>query len=235
MIRKSAYALLAAVALSVAPMVLAAGHATAQSAGPDGPCAIHIIGTELSDQVHLNFDPDTDEYVIEHGKPGVTVQGDGCYVERAFVVRCPSLVPSVIAQLGSGDDLLQGSSYYSAWPVTAFQVDAGAGSDDVFVGLGPTTIRGRAGDDNLVEGPFDDELRGGGGNDRLVGAAGSDFLSGGAGADLFVAGADGDRIRARDGEADADIHCGNDHSQESVTYDRGLDPKRRGCHLREGG
>lgn len=233
-----ARALVTAIALSAGSLLVASVQAPAQDnskvvvyalpADPSGSGGVYVIGTEHPDSVSVVFDAATSEYVFDVAR-GLTVEGDQCHAESASRARCMSPAPSVTAQLGSGDDLLQANP--SPWPITSFRVDGGAGSDNVFVGVGPTTIRGRAGDDNLVEGPFDDELRGGGGADRLVGSAGSDFLAGGTGADLFVAGVGADRIRARDGEADADIHCGVGRLRESVRYDRGLDPKPRGCHL----
>jgi Ca2+-binding RTX toxin-like protein len=78
-----------------------------------------------------------------------------------------------------------------AIPIAGFEINTGAGNDDVTLGRTvpvPATIRGGEGDDVLTGGAAADKLIGGPGEDELVGRAGNDLLVGGPGIDRLVGG-----------------------------------------------
>ncbi|MGH3022362.1 MAG: hypothetical protein ACRDNI_01780 [Gaiellaceae bacterium] len=107
--------------------------------------------------------------------------------------------------------------------------------------LGPLTIDGGPGDDELLRGSFEaDVITGGDGNDALDGQDGDDLLDGGpgddtlsagghddtlvggSGADSFAANTGDDVIRALDQEADTQLHGGP--GADTAYYDHALDP-----------
>jgi Ca2+-binding RTX toxin-like protein len=77
-------------------------------------------------------------------------------------------------------------SKFDAASITAIQISAGAGKDNVSLQGAitiPATILGEGGNDSL---------RGGGGNDQVTGGPGSDTLAGSGGADVLTGGAGND-------------------------------------------
>jgi Ca2+-binding RTX toxin-like protein len=86
--------------------------------------------------------------------------------------------------------------------ITGFEVNAGGGNDRVVIAREvpvPVTLRGGAGNDELVGGAGGDSLLGNAGIDRLVGRAGGDSLMGGEGDDRLVGGSGNDLLRGGPG------------------------------------
>jgi hypothetical protein len=125
--------------------------------------------------------------------------GDGDEVLFAGKLRVP-----VLAAFGAGDDF----------------VSSGRAADVLDGGPGIDKMDGEPGDDMLIGGTEDDDLLGGSGSDVIVGAAGSDRMLGEGQVD---------RIKARDGAADARIACGGgSDSKERAKVDR-ADPEAKSC------
>ena len=114
--------------------------------------------------------------------------GPGCSV-AGTQVGCPSTADSVRIDLGDGDDMYQGSPFYSEPP--PISVDFGDGDDANFGTQSLTrssyTLSGGPGDDALVGTNYADRIDGGPGDDSLGGKSGIDVLVGGPGKDLFFA------------------------------------------------
>jgi Ca2+-binding RTX toxin-like protein len=86
--------------------------------------------------------------------------------------------------------------------IAGFEVNAGAGADRVVIAREvpvPATLRGGAGNDELIGGASGDSLIAGAGNDRLVGRAGADSLMGGEGDDRLVGCSGNDLLRGGPG------------------------------------
>lgn len=86
--------------------------------------------------------------------------------------------------------------------VAGFEVNGGGGNDTVTVSGAiaiPVTMRGGAGDDNLVGGSGPDKLIGGEGADRLNGRGGDDLILGGYGNDEILGGPGNDVLRGGPG------------------------------------
>ena len=98
-------------------------------------------------------------------------------------------VQRIVADLGSGDDILKVDAAIRAGLV----VDAGAGNDRVTAGGGASLILGGEGNDLLYGGSNRDVLIGGGGKDQLWGYGGSDLVISGR--------------TAYDGNAAASLRC----------------------------
>jgi Ca2+-binding RTX toxin-like protein len=99
--------------------------------------------------------------------------------------------------LGEGNDLVFGSAS------AGFEIDAGAGDDQIYMG-GYTAdaddrILGGAGNDMIYSDIGDDFVDGGEGNDLISGGAGNDEIKGGAGDDTLRAGAGNDIFDGGDG------------------------------------
>jgi Ca2+-binding RTX toxin-like protein len=86
--------------------------------------------------------------------------------------------------------------------IAGFEVNAGGGNDRVVIAREvpvPSTLRGGAGNDELIGGGGSDSLLGNAGNDRLVGRAGGDSVMGGEGDDRLVGGSGNDLLRGGPG------------------------------------
>lgn len=86
--------------------------------------------------------------------------------------------------------------------IAGFEVNAGGGNDRIVIAREvpvPTTLRGGAGNDELIGGGSSDSLLGNSGNDRLVGRAGADSVMGGEGDDRLVGGSGNDLLRGGPG------------------------------------
>ena len=141
-------------------------------------------------------------------------------------------LPSSIELVGGGGD-------------DTLTARGGFGSGQVF--LGPVTLRGDDGDDNLTGSDFADlivggtgvdtvsgyngadEIRGEDGNDHLNGNDGNDTLVGGAGADALIGGTGDDTLQAADGQADTTLSGGA--GTDTCFFDAGLDPGRSGVEI----
>lgn len=127
----------------------------------------------------------TDELVLLPGDGYVWVRtGTGPDVMRAAPGR------PLVAETGSGDDVLEGGSVHDS-------LTGGAGDD---------VLRGGDAGDALTGEDGDDRLEGGAGKDTLSGGNGDDVLVGGAGRDSLGAHDGADRLHARDGERD-NVDC----------------------------
>jgi len=133
-----------------------------------------LAGGEGANTIRVWLTADGREYVIDSDAP-LEVGGDVC--EHA----------------GENPNEL----VCDAPAIAGFEVNAGAGDDDVHVAsriIVPVTMRGGAGDDTLTGGSGADKLIGGRGDDRLIGGAGDDALYGGPGNDVLIGGPGGDML-----------------------------------------
>jgi Ca2+-binding RTX toxin-like protein len=89
----------------------------------------------------------------------------------------------------------------------------GSGNDVIDGGPGDDLLDAQAGNDVLRAGPGDDKLTGSGGSDSIDGGAGRDTMNGNDGDDVFL---------AQDDEADATISGGG--GADTAFIDTGLDP-----------
>ncbi|MDQ3758346.1 MAG: hypothetical protein M3331_00145 [Actinomycetota bacterium] len=90
-------------------------------------------------------------------------------------------------------------------------------------------VSGEGGSDTITGSRSGDTLNGGSGNDLIRGKGGNDVLGGSSdvGRDRFIAGAGSDKIRAQDGQRDADIDCGAGDDRRAQTDS--VDPQPRSC------
>ena len=170
-------------------------------------------------------------FINDHGFGAATsyhiseneVNRNSPYLTIQYGVTAP--LERVVLNGGSGGNAF---TAHSLKPGTAFELNAGAGSDSVAVlhgaAAGSLTLDGQGGVNtldysayatdvvvNLTLGTSTDvaggianvsNVTGGGGHDVLVGAAGKNVLSGGGGRDILVGGVGGDWL---DGGADDDL------------------------------
>jgi Ca2+-binding RTX toxin-like protein len=155
----------------------------------------NVIGGSADDTFHGNaldntFDggPGTDR-IVEERDASMTLSDSVLQIGPS---EFDSLVSMEAASLsgGSSPNTLDATSF-TVGPVT---LDGGGGPDELF---------GGSMDDTLIGGDGGDKLYGGGGNDILVGGAGNDELDGGEGSDVYV--------------FDADAFLGSDSINESVS------------------
>jgi Ca2+-binding RTX toxin-like protein len=157
--------------------------------------------------------------VIAPGQNGVALDSDG----DVDITVNPGIFRIEISTLG-GDDFVNGRGQGGAGlhflgPLT---IDGGEGNDDLAGSTDPDKLYGRAGNDILSGQDGVDIVDGGPGNDSLTGSEGSDTIVGGPGADSFLGGYGNDLLDADDGEADTSINGGPD--VDTLYYDLGLDP-----------
>jgi RTX calcium-binding nonapeptide repeat (4 copies) len=139
-------------------------------------------------------------------------------------VRCTAPVTS-FSFVGS-----EGGEGLGTRDVTFSVAAAGAGGDDFLSGgLGADVIDGGAGEDSLGADRGDDLVVGGIDDDALFGGPGADVLDGSEGRDKLEGQGNVDRIRARDGFADARIDCGPGSDKKERAKVDPADPKPKSC------
>jgi len=163
---------------------------------------------------------------IAPGQNGIGLTADGD-VDVTFPdgsgTPPPPRFPLEIHALG-GDDYVNGRGEFGAGlaylgPLT---IDGGPGDDELLRGsFEPDVIIGGPGNDVLDGQSADDVMDGGPGNDTLTAGDGDDHLIGGPGADSFVANFGDDVIVALDLEADMLINGGP--GTDTAYYDQALD------------
>jgi hypothetical protein len=116
-----------------------------------------------------------DRLVVSLSRGRLRVAGSlgGDAINETFAARG---VRRIVANLGEGNDSLTVRPNVGA----ALRVDAGAGNDAVFAGLGAAVLVGGEGDDTLRGGAKRDVLIGGAGNDRILSGAANDLVIQGA-------------------------------------------------------
>jgi RTX calcium-binding nonapeptide repeat (4 copies) len=167
-----------AILMAVAMLVASA----ATSARAAEPLTVLLAGGAEESAIVIALSPDGRSYVIDSVAP-LEVGGDVCAHPE-----------------GQPNELV-----CEAAPIGGFEVNAGAGDDDVSVAREvpiPVTLRGGPGQDRLVGGGGDDKLVGAIGNDVLIGRAGADSLFGGPGSDRLV-GCSGNDLLHGDSGTDA--------------------------------
>jgi hypothetical protein len=131
--------LVAALLLVGAPAVRASGAEGDVVVSIDKTGALHLEGDDLANEVQIDRDPATREYVVR-GRNGTTVNG-------AVEARLPD-APSISATLGAGDDVLVIGGFRIRKRLT---VDLGDGADRLSVTntvvRGSTSVVGGTGDD----------------------------------------------------------------------------------------
>jgi Ca2+-binding RTX toxin-like protein len=157
--------------------------------------------------------------VIAPGQNGVAIDSDG----DVDITVNPSVFPIEISTLG-GDDFVNGRGQGGAGlhflgPLT---IDGGPGNDEIVGSTDPDRLYGRDGNDIINAQDAVDVVEGGAGNDSLTGSEGNDTLVGGPGADSFSAGYGDDLLDADDGEADTSFNGGP--GTDTLYYDAGIDP-----------
>ncbi|KRE16519.1 hypothetical protein ASE63_14955 [Bosea sp. Root381] len=115
--------------------------------------------------------------------------------------------------LGAGNDLVTATSS------SDFDIDAGDGDDQIYLGDGDDSVRGGVGNDTIYSGAGDDFIDGGDGDDILYGEAGNDTIHGGAGNDIISGGAGDDTIHGGAGNDTIIAGPGNDYIDGGDGYD----------------
>jgi Ca2+-binding RTX toxin-like protein len=152
---------------------------TAPLARAGSTYTVVLAGGNVQNSIRIWLTPDGRSYVIDSAAP-LEVGGTIC--------ENPP---------GSPNELI-----CKAPLVAGFEVNGGDGSDSVIVASTitiPVTMRGGAGNDNLVGGSGPDKLIGGEGSDRLNGRGGDDLIFGGPGNDEIVGGPGNDVLRGGPG------------------------------------
>jgi Ca2+-binding RTX toxin-like protein len=175
-------------AILIAISVLAAqAVAIAHAAAPS--LTVVLAGGSGPSTIAIELSEDGRSYVIDSAVP-LEVGGDVC-----------------ANPAGNSNELI-----CVAAPIGGFEVNSGAGEDDVTVSREvaiPVTLRGGPGDDRLTGGAGADKLVGGPGDDNLVGRAGGDSLFGGPGDDALMGGPGDDMVRGGPGEDDSEGGSGH--------------------------
>jgi Ca2+-binding RTX toxin-like protein len=166
---------------------------------------------EETDALALYLTEGDDDVAPGQNGIGLTADGD---VDVTFPEGTgtppPSRFPIEVHALG-GDDYVNGRGEFGAGlaylgPLT---IDGGPGHDELLRGsFEPDVISGGPGDDRLDGQNGDDVMDAGPGNDVLTAGDGDDNLIGGPGADSFVGNFGNDVIVALDREADSQINGG---------------------------
>lgn len=166
-------------AILIATTVLAAWAAAVAHAG-EAQLTVLLAGGAEANAISITASADGHSYVIDSGAP-LEVGGDVCSHPE-----------------GQPNELV-----CEAASIGGFEVNSGAGDDVVTVAREitlPVTLRGGAGNDDLVGGAGNDRLIGGAGDDRLIGRAGADSLFGGPGDDRLIGCSGNDLLRGEAGE-----------------------------------
>ncbi len=157
--------------------------------------------------------------VIAAGQNGMAIDSDG----DLDVTFNPGVFPLEIHALG-GNDFINGRGQGGAGlhflgPLT---ITGGDGNDELVGSSDPDLIHGDSGDDIVFADESADLVYGDAGSDRLTGGNGNDLLVGAAGSDWFSAGGGNDTLEADDGEADTQIHGGG--GSDTAYVDANIDP-----------
>lgn len=171
------------------------------------------------DDTVLVYLTDGDDRVAP-GQNGMGLNADG----DADVTFSPGAFPLEIRALG-GADYVNGRGEFGAGlaflgPLT---IDGGPGGDELLRGsFADDRVSGGDGDDEIEGNDGADTIDGGAGDDGLRAGSGDDDVTGGPGSDTFI-GVDGDdTFRAADGEADGQMNGGP--GTDTAYYDADLDP-----------
>ncbi len=157
--------------------------------------------------------------VVAPGQNGVAIDSDG---DLDITVN-PGIFNIEIYALG-GDDFINGRGQGGAGlhflgPLT---IDGGPGNDQIVGSTDPDKLYGREGNDSINAQDGADLLEGGPGNDFLTASEGNDTLVGGPGADSLSGGYGDDLLDGDDGEADTSFNGGP--GTDTLFYDLGIDP-----------
>jgi Ca2+-binding RTX toxin-like protein len=172
---------------------------------------------DLSDRLVIYGTAGND--TIAPGQNGVAIDSDG----DLDITISPSAFPIEIHALG-GDDFVNGRGQGGAGlhylgPLT---ITGGEGADELVGSTDPDVLDGGPGNDTINAQAADDLLTGGPGNDFLTASEGNDKLVGGPGADSLSGGYGDDVLDGDDGEADTSFNGGP--GTDTLYYDAGLDP-----------
>jgi Ca2+-binding RTX toxin-like protein len=162
----------------IALAVLAAQGAV-PAAGAEKAINVLLAGGAEDNLISIALSPDGRTYVIDSTGP-LEIGGSVC-------ANPPGNPNELVCQ---------------APAIAGFEVNAGAGNDRVVIArevMVATTLRGGAGNDELIGGAGSDSLTGSGGSDRLVGRGGNDSVMGGEGDDRLVGGSGNDLLRGGPG------------------------------------
>jgi Ca2+-binding RTX toxin-like protein len=157
--------------------------------------------------------------VIAPGQNGVAINSDG----DLDITVSPSIFHIEINALG-GDDFVNGRGQGGAGlhflgPLTIY---GGEGTDELVGSTDPDGLYGEGGNDTINAQDGADVVEGGAGNDFLTASEGNDTIVGGPGADSFSGGYGDDLLDADDGEADVSFNGGP--GTDTLYYDLGIDP-----------
>ncbi len=157
--------------------------------------------------------------VIAPGQNGIALNSDG----DVDVTVDPGAYLLEIRTFG-GNDFVNGRGQGGAGlhflgPLTIY---GGEGDDELVGSTEVDVLYGEGGNDIVNAQASNDLLEGGPGDDFLTASEGNDTVIGGPGADTMSGGFGSDFIDADDGEADTQIHGGPD--ADTAHYDADLDP-----------
>jgi Ca2+-binding RTX toxin-like protein len=157
--------------------------------------------------------------ILSPGQLGMALNSDG----DVDITFSPGAFPLEIHALG-GNDFVNGRGQGGAGlhflgPLT---IHGGEGDDELVGSTAPDKLYGEGGNDTINAQASDDLLEGGPGDDFLTASEGNDTVVGGPGADTMSGGFGDDLIDADDGLADVQIHGGPD--TDTAYYDAAVDP-----------
>jgi len=147
----------------VALVLVAAPAAQAGTITREGGHYVYTSTADVQNTVQLNYcntclPQENDVYLIrDNGEAAAAGSGSGCGPSAygADLVSCPAAdITSWVIHFGPGNDTDEFGGGSDPWPV-------------------PLDLRGEAGADSLVGGPFNDSLDGGFGSDTIAGGAGT--------------------------------------------------------------
>jgi Ca2+-binding RTX toxin-like protein len=145
-----------------------------------------LAGGNEANSIHIGLSLDGRDYVID-SDAALEVGGTVCTHPEANMneLFCEAIaIAGFEVNVNGGDDSVHVSRVVTA-PVT---LRGGAGNDNLVGGSGADKLIGGAGNDQLIARGGDDALYGGPGDDALYGGVGDDLLRGGTGSNVLVGG-----------------------------------------------
>lgn len=183
---KKATSILLAILVAQAASVAHGETAPSTTTSTAATYTVVLAGGSSQNTIRIWLTPDGHSYVIDSAVPlevGGTVCQNSPGNANELVCKAP-LVAGFEVNAGVGDDTVTVSRAVDI-PVT---IRGGAGQDDLVGGSGPDKLIGGLGDDRLAGRGGDDLIYGGPGEDEIEGNTGDDVLRGGSGQDSIEGG-----------------------------------------------
>jgi hypothetical protein len=179
---------------------------------------LRITGTEADDCIGVSLTGNSTYPLAVTNLCAGMRAGEGCAQFGPMIAVCADATAAEADLLGGDDSFWDGrvSCFDSFATSLVWQVNGGAGDDNICSGHGSIAARGGSGDDVLVANGgtttlfayLHNVLLGGEGDDTLTGGPFNDALDGGAGVDALTGGDNSDLLVSKDGETDGLVDCG---------------------------